>query len=106
MKHKNMYYDNRYKYKLNMLEPGLIMMKIIGVLFVTGILFWVAGRHWISAISLFLAQDVFDWGTMPQAKKELNELVIYELHVRGFTKHPSSGVRQKGTCLLYTSRCV
>ena len=32
MKHKNMYYDNRYKYKLNMLEPGLIMMKIIGVL--------------------------------------------------------------------------
>ena len=39
MKHKNMYYDNRYKYKLNMLEPGLIMMKIIGVLFVIGILF-------------------------------------------------------------------
>ena len=34
---------------------------------------------------------------MPQSKKELNELVIYELHVRGFTKHPSSGVRQKGT---------
>lgn len=29
MKHKNMYYDNRYKYKLNMLEPGLIMMKLI-----------------------------------------------------------------------------
>ena len=22
MKHKNMYYDNRYKYKLNILEPG------------------------------------------------------------------------------------
>ena len=42
MKHKNMYYDNRYKYKLNMLEPGLIMMKIIGVLFVIGILFWAA----------------------------------------------------------------
>lgn len=59
MKHKNMYYDNRYKYKLNMLEPGLIMMKIIGVLFVIGILFWVAGRHCISAISLFLAGAVF-----------------------------------------------
>ena len=58
MKHKNMYYDNRYKYKLNMLEPGLIMMKIIGVLFVIGILFWVVGRHWISAISLFLAGAV------------------------------------------------
>ena len=47
MKHKNMYYDNRYKYKLNMLEPGLTMMKLIGVLFVTGILFLVAGWHWL-----------------------------------------------------------
>ena len=44
-----------------------------------------------------VVKDVFDCGTMPQSKKELNELVIYELHVRGFTKHPSSGVRQKGT---------
>ncbi len=43
MKHKSMCYDNRYKYKLNMLEPGLIMTKIIGVLFVTGILFWATG---------------------------------------------------------------
>lgn len=55
MKHKNMCYDNRYKYKLNMLEPGLIMTKIIGVLFVTGILFWTAGWHWLSSITLFLA---------------------------------------------------
>ena len=44
-----------------------------------------------------VVRDVFDWGTMPQSKREMNELVIYELHVRGFTKHPSSGVRQKGT---------
>ncbi len=44
-----------------------------------------------------VVRDVFDWGTMPQSKKEMNELVIYELHVRGFTKHPSSGVRQRGT---------
>ena len=39
MKHKNMCYDNRYKYKLNMLELGIIMMKIIGALFVFGIVF-------------------------------------------------------------------
>ena len=32
------------------------------------------------------------------SKKELNELVIYELHVRGFTKHPSSGVREGNLC--------
>lgn len=27
----------------------------------------------------------------------MSELVIYELHVRGFTRHPSSGVEHKGT---------
>lgn len=59
MKHKHMCYDNRYKYKLNMLEPGLIMMKIIGVLLVIGILFWVADWHWLSIITLFLAGAIF-----------------------------------------------
>lgn len=59
MKHRNMDYDNRYKYKLDMLEPGITMMKLIGVLFVTGILFWVAGWHWLSSIILFLAGAVF-----------------------------------------------
>ena len=44
MKHRNMDYDNRYKYKLDMLEPGITMMKLIGVLFVTGIYFgWQGG---------------------------------------------------------------
>ncbi|MCD7834446.1 MAG: glycogen debranching enzyme [Lachnospiraceae bacterium] len=42
-------------------------------------------------------KDTFDWGAMPQSKKELSDLVIYELHVRGFTKHPSSGVSHPGT---------
>ena len=53
MKHKNMCYDNHYKYKLNMLELGIIMMKIIGALFVFGIVFWVAKWHWLSVIFLF-----------------------------------------------------
>lgn len=44
-----------------------------------------------------VVKDVFDWGDMPQSKRELSDLVIYELHVRGFTKHPSSGVKNKGT---------
>lgn len=59
MKHKNMSYDNRYKYKLNMLEPGLIMTKIIGVLFVFGIIFWVAKWHWLSIIFGFLSGTIF-----------------------------------------------
>ena len=44
-----------------------------------------------------VVKDVFDWGDMPQSNRELSDLIIYELHVRGFTKHPSSGVQNKGT---------
>lgn len=40
---------------------------------------------------------MFDWGDMPQSRRELSDLVIYELHVRAFTKHESSGVEHKGT---------
>lgn len=59
MKHKNMCYDNRYKYKLNMLEPGIIMMKIVGALFVFSFVFWVAKWHWLSVIFLFLSGIIF-----------------------------------------------
>ncbi len=44
-----------------------------------------------------IVNDIFDWGDMPQSKKELCDLVIYELHVRGYTVHPSSGVAHPGT---------
>lgn len=44
-----------------------------------------------------VVKDVFDWGDMPQSSKEMSDLIIYELHVRGFTKHSSSGVENKGT---------
>lgn len=42
-------------------------------------------------------KDVFDWGDRKQSHKELCDLVIYELHVRGFTQHPSSKVKHRGT---------
>ena len=42
-------------------------------------------------------KDVFDWGAMPQSTRTMSDLVIYELHVRGFTFHPSSGVAHRGT---------
>lgn len=44
-----------------------------------------------------VVKDVFDWGNMPQSSKELSDLVIYELHVRGFTQHKSSGAVHPGT---------
>lgn len=62
---------------------------------VTGQGVW--GRHNAGRYHARVVRDVFDWGNMPQSKREMNELVIYELHVRGYTRHPSSKVRQKGT---------
>ena len=44
-----------------------------------------------------VVRDEFDWGDMPQSRRELADLVIYELHVRGFTRHSSSNVAYPGT---------
>lgn len=44
-----------------------------------------------------VVKNVFDWGIVPQSKRELSDLIIYELHVRGFTQHESSGVTHRGT---------
>lgn len=44
-----------------------------------------------------VVRDTFDWGVQPQSSREMSDLIIYELHVRGFTQHPSSGVKHPGT---------
>jgi glycogen operon protein len=41
--------------------------------------------------------DDFDWVNDRQLEIPAEDLVIYEMHVRGFTQHPSSGVRHPGT---------
>lgn len=41
--------------------------------------------------------DDFDWGTDHPLETPIEDLVIYEMHVRGFTRHESSGVRNPGT---------
>ena len=44
-----------------------------------------------------VVRDSFDWGVQPQSSREMSDLIIYELHVRGFTNHSSSGVKHPGT---------
>ena len=44
-----------------------------------------------------VVQDNFDWGAEPFPQIPMEDLVIYEMHVRGFTKHESSGVSCPGT---------
>jgi isoamylase len=39
----------------------------------------------------------YDWEGDKPLGRPLSESVIYEMHVRGFTKHPSSGVEHPGT---------
>lgn len=41
--------------------------------------------------------DEFDWGDFEQPLIPMKDLIIYELHVRGFTRHESSGVTRPGT---------
>ena len=39
----------------------------------------------------------FDWGAHIDPVRPIQDLIIYELHVRGFTKDASSGVKNPGT---------
>ena len=44
-----------------------------------------------------VVRDDFDWGNTTQPGIPMEDLVIYELHIRGFTRHFSSGVVNPGT---------
>ena len=43
------------------------------------------------------AADDYDWAGDRPLRRPLEDSVIYELHVGGFTKHPSAGVTEPGT---------
>ena len=51
-----------------------------------------------------IINNAFDWGTDRQLNIPLSESIIYELHVRGYTIHNSSGVKAKGTFLGLTEK--
>ena len=44
-----------------------------------------------------VVKDDFDWGRNRNPRIPMEDLIIYEMHVRGFTKHGSSGVEYPGT---------
>jgi isoamylase len=48
--------------------------------------------------------DAFDWQGTMSPDLRLEQLIIYELHVKGFTAHPSAGVRQPGTYLGFIEK--
>jgi isoamylase len=44
-----------------------------------------------------VVDEEFDWGHEHPLAVPLADSIIYEMHVRGFTRHPSSGVSHPGT---------
>lgn len=41
--------------------------------------------------------ESFDWAHDRPLKRPESELIIYEMHLRGFTAHPNSGTQKRGT---------
>ncbi|RAJ93171.1 glycogen operon protein [Larkinella arboricola] len=60
---------------------------------------WLAKPNWdnIYPYRSRLAFEDFDWENDHPLETPIEDLVIYEMHVRGFTQHPSSGVKNRGT---------
>jgi glycogen operon protein len=51
-----------------------------------------------------VVDDVFDWQNDKKPDIPLEELIIYEVHARGFTAHLSSGVKHPGTYLGFIEK--
>ncbi len=55
------------------------------------------GENHLHRHSLVVDDDAFDWGQDQPLNIPLADSIIYELHVRGFTQHPSSKAANPGT---------
>lgn len=64
---------------------------------VTGQAEWGIKRNKNSIYKARVVRDDFDWGENGQPLIPMEDLIIYEMHVRGFSKHLSSGVEHPGT---------
>ncbi|HMD87674.1 MAG TPA: glycogen debranching protein GlgX [Anaerolineaceae bacterium] len=60
---------------------------------------WGKPPNWdnIFAHRSLLVYDDFDWDKDRPLEIPMEDMVIYEMHVRSFTRHPSSGVKFPGT---------
>ncbi len=47
--------------------------------------------------SLVVNSEIYDWESVHSPRNDPTETIIYEMHVRGFTRHPSSNVKYPGT---------
>lgn len=80
--------EKRYKHKLNMLEPGMLMLKCIGVLVIIGLLFYVFQLKTVAfciwAVSgIILAVLLVLLAIESHQDKVLNEIAIKENRENG-----------------------
>lgn len=47
MKQEN---KSRYKHKLNMLEPGIMICKVLGMLIIMGLIAWICKIYWLMSV--------------------------------------------------------
>lgn len=98
-------YDFEYAYCVDGLhdpEKGLIFDKTKPLLdpyarAVTGQSVWGEQPNQDHDYHARVVVNDFDWGDHADPVKPIEDLIIYELHVRGFTKDPSSCVSHPGT---------
>lgn len=64
---------------------------------VTGQSVWGIRRKEGKAYHARVVEDTFDWGGYQDHSLPFADMIIYETHVRGFTRHETSGVKNKGT---------
>ncbi len=64
---------------------------------VVGQRIWGQAINFEGAYHARVVSNDFDWGSTSWLKTPMSDSIIYEMHVRGFTKHDSSGVRCQGT---------
>ncbi|MBE5960671.1 MAG: alpha-amylase [Lachnospiraceae bacterium] len=62
------------------------------------------GEHEKRLVRAAIDYETFDWKDDKAPNIPFSDMVLYKIHVRGFTKHESSGVRHKGTYLGVTEK--
>lgn len=82
------------KYTYNYLENGKEILDIYAKI-VCGNEIWGYGES--KKISAGIRVENFKWEDDKNLMYPYDKSIIYQLHVRGFTKHKSSGVKKKGT---------
>jgi len=58
---------------------------------------WGSFNDYPSGLRARVVRNNFDWELIGQTTTPIEDLIIYEAHVRGFTMSPTSGVKHSGT---------